>query len=376
MSSQSLMKDGLGEAAIDRIVSGLNAVLPDFDSRGFKRAALDGLEALELKERVRHLIEVMHGFLPPQFETAAEALCRLPEVWDHGDPDDPIRGFAIWPVTDYVAAYGLDHPDAAFAVMERLTHLFSAEFAIRPFIKQHYARTYRQLEAWCDHADEHVRRLVSEGTRPRLPWGMRLQDFIRDPEPTIPFLDRLRQDPSLYVRRSVANHVNDISKDHPDRVVQLCQDWLDQEQGNPDHLQWIVKHATRTLVKMGHPGVFPLLGYDNDPHIAIRDLRLEPSEVALGGEIAFQLVLDASKDHQKYVLDYAIHFVKKNGKRSEKVFKLKTGICHTGEPVLVSKRHSFKAITTRTYYPGEHLLAIHLNGREVARTAFDLVPRN
>ncbi|MGD8347419.1 MAG: hypothetical protein PVI83_09230, partial [Lysobacterales bacterium] len=251
------MKHGLGRPAIERIAAALSAVVPGFDAKAFTSQALDGLDALELKGRVRHVMAAMHDVLPKEFRQAADCLEKVGQSWMEGDPDDPLRGFAAWPVIDYVGEYGLEEPERALETLRRLTPLFSAEFAIRGFIIRYPELAYARLEAWTEDADEHVRRLVSEGARPRLPWGQRLQEAVKDPSRGLALLERLKDDPSEYVRRSVANHLNDVSKDHPDHVVAVCRDWL---QGAGPERRRLVRHATRTLVKQGHPEVFGLLG--------------------------------------------------------------------------------------------------------------------
>ncbi|GAA5214778.1 DNA alkylation repair protein [Corallincola platygyrae] len=369
-----LMKDGLGPDAIRRISTALKQImtnfsLAQFDVERFERDALTGLEPLELKQRLQHLITVLNQHLPEDFAETAVLLKKLPEVWDRGDPDDPIRGFAIWPLTDYVAEHGLEEPQLALDVMAKLTPLFSAEFAIRPFIEQHPELTFKQLEAWLQHPDEHIRRLVSEGTRPRLPWGMQLKGFIQDPSPILPLLQQLRFDDSLYVRRSVANNLNDISKDHPEVVIALCKQWKADKHKDVD---WIIGHATRTLVKAGHPRVFSLLGYSDNPAVKVSELNLETSQVSKGDTLPFSVTFSASEPQQKFVADYAVHYMKANGKTAAKVFKLKNLTLNKGEAATLEKQISFKEITTRKFYPGTHKLAIHINGIEQQSVEFEL----
>ena len=363
-----LMKDGLGAAALERSAAAIERCMPGFPKAKFLGQALDGLDALELKERVHHVIAVLAGFLPADFPDAAQILARLPGHWDGGDPDNPLRGFAAWPLIDYTAVYGLDHPDTALDLLRDLTVLFSAEFAVRPFIRLHPETAYAHMTQWCDHTDPHVRRLASEGNRPRLPWGERLPGFIADPSPVLALLEKLKDDPSEYVRRSVANNLNDISKDHPELVLQTCYRWLDDAS---DERRWIVRHATRTLVKSGHPDVFPLLGYTENPEISVESFRLEDTRVALGDALAFRFALTStSKAEQKIVLDYGIHFMKANGTQNRKVFKLKSVTLKPGEVVEITKRHPIKPITTRTYYPGEHKLEVLVNGVGIADVDF------
>lgn len=374
MSERTLMKDGLGPQAIARISAGLSQVLPEFDRAAFRQDALKGLDALELKARVQHVIQALHRHLP-DFPLAAKALCALPDVWDFGDPNDPIRGFAAWPLTDYVAAYGLDTPELAFPVLEKLTPLFSAEFAIRPFLVAHPELTLAQLGRWVHSPDEHVRRLVSEGSRPLLPWGMRLPAFVNDPSPAVPLLEVLKDDDSLYVRKSVANHLNDISKHNPDITLSICQRWLSEPSASPKNIQWLIRHGTRTLVKSGHPEVFPLLGYSESPKLQWQSFSLSQPDVRVGDKLGFKLSFSSLAERQKFVLDYIVYFQKANGQLSPKVFKLKDIECKKGETVQIEKSHSFKPISTRKYYPGLHRLSVQVNGLEVQSLDFNLLEK-
>lgn len=369
MTEQSLMKDGLGRAAIKRIGNSLAQVIPQFNARAFQKDAERGLDELELKARVHHLIAVLHRHYDLPFKTLSKHLQALPEVWDRGSAADNKAGFAAWPVIDYVSVHGLQHPKEALQTLEKLTPLFSAEFAIRPFIQQHTAQTYNTLLKWCEHPSEHVRRLASEGSRPRLPWGMRLPQFIHDPEPLAAILEKLKADDSLYVRRSVANNLNDISKDNPDWMIALCRQWLDDKHEDTD---WIVKHALRSLVKAGDTRVFPLLGYASKPSVTVSDITLDKTKIAVGDTLAFDCQLTGGKQSQNLVVDYVIYFMKSNGKVAPKVFKLKNITLAPKETLTITKQHSFKPITTRRYYAGVHQLAIQVNGKEVARTDFTL----
>jgi len=364
------MKDGLGADAVERIVSAFASTLKEFPADRFRNDALNGLGGLELKERVAHLIEVLHQYLPDNFEEAVTSIVAIKSIWDRGDEGDPLRGFAAWPIIDYIGVHGLDHPELSLNALKQLTSLFSAEFAIRPFIMIYPDTAFRHLKLWCNDPDEHVRRLVSEGTRPRLPWGQQLPGFIDDPMPLLPLLELLKNDESEYVRRSVANSLNDISKDHPDVVIQACQNWVDDS--NPKRSK-LIRHATRTLVKSGHPDVFGLLGYSEMPELSVQSLQLDRQYIELGETIDFTvLIKSAVPQRQRVVIDYAVHLVKANGKRAAKVFKLKSVIIEPGEMIELKKSHPFKKITTRRYYSGKHAIEILINGVGYGRTEFEL----
>ena len=371
MTERKLMKDGFDRAAILRISKALRNALPDFDEEGFQEQALGGIEKFELKQRVSHLILVLHSYLPGDFKKAAEALSQIPRYWDGGDERDPLAGFGAWPLIDYVGEYGLDHTAISLELLKNLTPLFSAEFAIRPFIQQHFEPTYKQLKAWCNDANEHVRRLVSEGTRPRLPWGQRLPRFIRNAQPVVELLERIKDDPSEYVRRSVANNLNDISKDNPDLVLRICGEW---SKSATNERKWIIQRAARSLVRAGRPEVFPLLGYTDKPKITIRNLRLDRKCVKIGEALCFSFdIASTSKTGQSFVLDYAVYNMKANKKTSPKVFKLKAMTLDPDETTTVTKTHSFKAVTTRKHYEGEHAIELLINGVPYGILKFDLL---
>lgn len=368
MAEQRPMKDGLSTAAVERICQALLASDATFPADTFRKDALNGLEDLELKERVGHLISVLHRHLPDSYPRAVDILLGCLPHWDYGDENDALSGFAAWPLIDYIGEHGLEHPELSLAALKQLTGLFSAEFAIRPFILKHCELTLSTLADWLDDKDPHVRRLVSEGTRPRLPWGMQLKPFIQNPTPILPLLEALKQDDSDYVRRSVANNLNDISKDHPQLLIDTAKRW---QQDDHKHSRWIIKHAARTLVKAGHPQVFGLLGYSTDAKIRISGLHLDKTHISLGDSLQIKAQLISNDERpQKLVVDYAVHHQKADGSTTAKVFKLKNLTLAPGENLAIEKRHTIKAITTRRYYPGLHSVELLVNGRSYGKVDF------
>ncbi|MBL1419175.1 MAG: DNA alkylation repair protein [Alphaproteobacteria bacterium] len=365
-----LMKDSLNLVAVEKMAASLKAVWAQFDVDGFVTASMDGLEQLELKARILHIITALHQHLPRDFIETANILMAAGEKWQKGDENGSFSVFAIWPLIDYVGVYGLDKPEKALDALEVLTPLFSAEFAIRPFINQHFELTYQRLNQWVSHENEHVRRLVSEGIRPRLPWGLQLKQFIKNPTVVVELLELLKDDEAEYVRRSVANNLNDISKNHPELVVSICNKWLKEASKlEYKNRNWIARHATRGLVKQGYPPVFSLLGYSENLDVELRDLSLKKDHIKMGEALEFNFVLTANKP-QKFVLDFAIHFMKANGKLAAKTFKLKNIIMKNGETLNIKKQQWFKPITTRKYHAGAHKLEILLNGRTFAEIHF------
>ncbi len=364
----TLLKDRLDAAAIARLARVFTAIEPDFAAATFSQQAQVGLAELELKERVRHVIAVLAQHLSTDFAKAAMVLQKVPEQWSV-DSEQGDYGFAAWPIIDYVAVYGLAHPELSLQTLKILTPLFTAEFAIRPFLHQHFDLTYRYLQHWAQDDSAHVRRLASEGCRPRLPWGQRVPYLMSNPEPVIALLQWLKDDESEYVRRSVANSLNDISKDYPERVVSLVQQWLaDQPTAQR---QWIIKHATRGLVKSGHADALALLGYSQSIALANTQFTINQSQVTMDDSIQLQFAFSLS-EAQRLVIDYALHLPRANGKKSLKVFKWKTGMFAAGSHQL-SQDYAFKYLTTRRYYLGKHDFEVMVNGQSLGKTSVQLI---
>jgi 3-methyladenine DNA glycosylase AlkC len=252
----------------------------------------------------------------------------------------------------------------------QMTKRFTAEGAIRPFIQKYPDKTLEILSEWAEDENCHVRRLVSEGTRPRLPWTMQLKQFIEDPQPVLRLLEKLKSDPELMVRRSVANNLNDIAKDNPDLVVQTLSRWKKVED---EGTQWLIRHAARTLVKQGNKDVLTILGYSPKVDIAVSKIKLNNSTLKMGEALSFSLEVKSRAKHaQTLVIDYVIHHVKANGKLAPKVFKLTNKTLEPGQALTISKTHPFRFITTRKYYPGRHLLEIQVNGVKYGKAEFVL----
>lgn len=365
------MKESLNQHALARIASGLATLDDGFPQQRFIAQGLQGIEGLELKQRIDFIIELLGDYLPADYPAAAAILAEIPKVWDHGDEADPLSSFAAWPLIDYSARYGLDYPEIALPLLAKLTSLFSSEFAIRPFIKRYPDLCFDHFHQWLSSKDEHVRRLVSEGCRPRLPWGMRLPQFIKDPLPVFALLEKLKDDPSEYVRRSVANNLNDISKDNPQQVIERCQQW---SHGVNKQRQWVIRHSLRSLVKAGDPAVFPLLGYSAEPNVILQAFDLAQPQLLMGENQSIQAILcSGATASQRLVVDYAIHHMKANGKQAAKVFKWRNIELAAGEQLTLQKKHPFKPVTTRRYYAGDHRVVILINGVPYGEKSFQLI---
>ena len=347
--------------------------LDGFDDDAFTRKLVPQLEPLALKERVGLIAAELHSVLPRAHQKRYKIMRAMlhPEsqsiVCESSEAG--LSGWAIWPLTQVVGAHGLDDFEASLNVLRDMTNRFTAEFDVRPFIVQDQEKALGIITSWVNDPDPHVRRLVSEGTRPRLPWGVQLKALVADPKPMLATLKALRDDPSEYVRRSVANHLNDIAKDHPDLVAHLAQEWLQDASKEREKL---VRHACRTLIKQGHPGVLAAFGL-KPPEIAEPDIRLKSSAVEFGGALEFDVTLRSeAEEPQSLVIDYVIHFLKANGTLAQKVFKWSKLELGAGETRDMSRKHAIKPITTRVYYNGVQKLSLRINGRDFEPVAFEL----
>lgn len=346
------------------------------DQKAFVKAALAGLEEREMKARAELVAEALAVVLPRDFHQAAALLERTlaqvdgkSEGWEPGSHAHGVAGWIVWPMTMYVATHGGGDPARALAALHAMTQRFTSEFAIRTFVRDHPELTFATLRRWLDDPSPHVRRLISEGTRPRLPWGMRLTALVADPAPSLPLLEALRDDPSEYVRRSVANHLNDIAKDHPDRFADLLEAWLND--ATPERTR-LLKHASRTLIKAGHPRVLRAFGLHRELQGSAA-FQLTPRRITLGGSLQLQLTLTSTSTRaQKLVVDYVVHHRKKDGGTTPKVFKGWNLELAPGETRLLVRKHSIRPISTRTYYAGEHFLECLVNGRALERCRFVL----
>jgi 3-methyladenine DNA glycosylase AlkC len=368
------LKLRLDAALVRDAAQHLQRAWPGFDRARFTALALDGLDALELKPRARHIASALDATLPDDFDRLAATIeaSLAPPRSDDTLPATGAAGLAgwiVWPLTELIAARGLAHPERALAALHALTQRWTAEWAIRPFIERHPALAFETLQRWTHDPSPHVRRLVSEGSRPRLPWGLQLRSLVADPSPTLPLLHALQDDASAYVRRSVANHLNDIAKDHPGVVA----DWLAAHlPGAPPQRVALLRHASRTLVKAGDARVLAAWGI-GAPLRGEAALTITPRRIVLGGAVTLDVVLrSTSRRAQRLVVDYAVHHVKADGSTSAKVFKGWVVELAPGEERRLAKTHAVRPISTRRYHPGRHRVTLQVNGRAAAEATFDL----
>lgn len=344
-----------------------------FDGEGFVQATMKGFKKLELKERIVHIAGQLESFLPDHFPEAAKQIVNaLPPPMDPDKSDDDFGDFIFAPLGEYVVRNGMDkeHLKLSLETLQQLTMRFSMEDAIRAFINQHTEETLKHLNRWTKHPNYHVRRLVSEGTRPLLPWSPRLNiETTRG----LPLLDKLHADRTRYVTRSVANHLNDIAKSEPQSVIETLKRWREGKSQDPNELQWMTKHSLRTLIKQGDKRALALLGFRANPKIEIDCFGLENDRIKPGQTVEFSFRVMALRK-EALLIDYVIDFVKANGKRSPKVHKLKQIELAKGESATVSKRHRLHAnATTYTLYPGTHHITLQINGKEFGTRSFELL---
>ena len=355
------LKDWFDETSFRSIAGQLVALDPRFDRKRFLNLSLDGLDNTSLLQRLRRMSEATRAALSLDYEESLEVLRQLAPLIDHH--------FVTLFLPDFVSLYGHDHFDTSMEALKFFTPFGSSEFAIREFLKRDLHRTLAVMHEWSHDPDEHVRRLASEGCRPRLPLSFRLVELVADPAPALPILENLRADPSLYVRKSVANHLNDISKDHPDKTLSVLHSW---DRDHP-HTAWIAKRALRTLIKESHAGALALMGAGEAAKVRIDSFAVSPTAVTLGERIQLFLHLTstASKS-QRLLIDYVVHYVKQSGGTSEKVFKWKELDLASGETVTLEKRQTIRDFTTRRHYPGTHRVEVQVNGARLAEGEFGL----
>ncbi len=356
------LKELLFDAARFRHVAAeMAAIHPTFDSDRFLALTLPDLDRLSLMQRLRRMAESFHATLPADYPEALAILRRLAPRID--------RAFVTLALPDYVGLYGRNDFAASMDALKFFTAFGSSEFAVREFLRLDLSRALAIMEGWSLDPSEHVRRLASEGCRPRLPWSFRLDTLVADPSPAAPILENLRNDPSLYVRKSVANHLNDISKDHPAWTLERLEGWpLEQP-----FTAWIAKRALRTLIKKGDRRALALIGAGARPEVLLHDVAITPRDIVLGDSITISCRLESTAPHiQRLVVDYIVHYVKKSGVTSAKVFKWKELDLAPGESATLTRRQVIRHFTTRVHHPGRHDVEILVNGESLGRDFFQL----
>lgn len=353
----------------EKFTSFLAPLLSDFDKGKFFDLIFDEEWAgRELKQRMRHTTEVLHQFMPADFAKASKIIVQLVENLTAAGVTEESVEYMFLP--DYLEIYGIEHYDEAMTAFEKVTKFTTCEFGVRPFIDRFPGKAMAQMSEWSKSENHHVRRFSSEGCRPRLPWGMALKGLKKDPAPVLEILERLKNDPSEYVRKSVANNLNDISKDHPDLALKVGNKWI----GKTKNTDWVVKHAMRTLLKKGNKEAMSLFGLGSTEGLEVADFQVVTPKVKIGDALKFNFILKNKNASAKTIrLEYAIFYLLGNGKLSKKVFKISEKKYAAGAEVLVERKQSFRIITTKVFYPGMQEVSVIVNGEEFARGAFELV---
>lgn len=355
------LKDTLiPQAQVLKLAEAISSVYPEFKPDEFIRLVLDpNWTDRELKQKMRHITVCIKQTLPDNYVVAIRILEQIAPRF---------RGFIALPFSDFVECYGLNDWDNSMKALAVFTSSCTSEFAVRPFLDSDPQRAMEYFYQWANNENEHIRRFSSEGCRPRLPWGMAPRKFKKDPAPIIPILEKLRNDPSEYVRKSVANNLNDISKDHPDVVLNLCEQW----KGQSKETDRIIKHACRTMLKDGNVRALMMFGFANPDQLHVSNLSADKQKLKIGEQLVFSFVLSNDSGKPQTVrLEYRIHYVKANRKTSPKIFQISEGKFPSGEHQ-IKKKQAFTNFTTRTHFPGEHRLEIVVNGQTKAEIAFGL----
>jgi len=345
----------------------LKTVLPRFKKQAFINQVIDaGWEEKELKQRMRHISTVLVNYLPNDFSEQVACTVRIIEQLESRGIKG---GFEYMFLPDLVEQCGLDHLHLSLRAMERITQFASCEFAVRPFLSKYPEQVMQQMLRWSKHPHHHVRRFASEGCRPRLPWAMAIPGLKNDPSPIIPVLENLKTDDSLFVRKSVANNLNDIAKDHPGLVAGLVKSW----KGKSRETDWIIRHGCRTLLKKADPAIYEIFGLNGSSECKITGLKLNRINIKLGETLPFSFQLKTGRHPANLRIEYAVYYLKANGSHSRKIFQLTQKNSTGGEVYSFKKEQRFQDFSTRKHYPGRHKIAVVVNGRELAAKEFTLL---
>lgn len=368
-------KDYFDADAAREIAKRIRAVYPDFKSRTFVRRATKGLDKLEMMARVGLFADALKDTLPDSIpESLAVLVASLPpafplETGPRADEGAISSGFVLWPYGEFIRRYATEHFEEAMDAMVELTQRFTAEFAVRPFVREMPEKVIERFMTLKDHPSEHVRRWCSEGLRPRLPWGEKLAAISADPAPILPVLEALKDDSSLYVRRSVANTLGDIAKDHPTLAIKIAKRW--KKGASADRL-WVVRHSLRALVKAGDTGALAVYGFAAPRNLDVK-LEVSPKRIRSGESVELRLHLhNRSKKSVALLVDFRIHYMNKSKSPSPKVFKWKELELGAGETLELTKKRAIKPATIRPLFSGHHAVDVQINGKVFGDAGFRL----
>lgn len=374
------LKNMYNKQFFERFTKDLKCVISDFDACEFVSLIMDDeWESRELKQRNEHIAAVLRFFLPTDYKDAMAKILELldcikdtlPDFSEINDTQFSLSLEYGWILDSFVEQYGLDDYETSVRGIEKITQFTSCEFSVRPFIIKYPDKMMTQMFVWSNHKHWGVRRLASEGCRPRLPWAMALPNLKKNPAPIIPILENLKNDPSRFVRLSVANNLNDIAKDNSETVIDLVKKW----RGESKEIDWVIKHGCRTLLKQGNKGVMELFGFCSvAKNISIRDFRISTSKVRVGSSLEFEFkLLNDNNGKAKIRLEYGIYYQKANGTLAKKVHKISEKEYVENSTTHIIRKHSFKVVTTRKLYFGLHQVAVIINGNEFEKYDFELI---
>lgn len=346
----------------------LETILPSFDTHSFLNSVQNDLwENLELKQRMHRLAKATNEVLPNDLKEKSKTILKIIDTLsDRGVKNQNLEYIFL---ADIISEHGHSDFETSVEAIEKITRFTSFEFAGRIFFKSYPDKMMQQMRKWASHEDPNVRRYASEGCRPRLPWGIQLKQFILDPSPLIPILEILKDDRSEYVRKSVANNLNDISKDHPDIVIDLIRSW----KGKSKNIDWVIKHGARTLLKKGNPEALSLFGTSPFAKFSLSEFEVENKQLKIGDTLnMFFALINENDTASLFRLEYVIYFLKSNGGYSKKVFKISEVLLNPATRYVFSKKHKIIDLTTRKHYEGIHKIGVLVNGLESERLNFDL----
>ena len=363
-----LVKNLYSEEFYERFGDIINQTILDFDKKIFIEMIFDdNFECYELKQRMTHTTKVLNHFFPNNFYEATQVLIRLIENLRSENMTEQSMEFMFLP--EYIELYGLDDFENSVNAFEYITQFTSCEFAVRPFLKKYPEEMLTQMILWSQHKNNKVRRLASEGSRPRLPWAMALPSYKKDPNPIVPILNNLKNDSCEVVRRSVANNLNDIAKDNENIVVNIAKKWI----GKDHQTDALVKHACRTLLKQGNTQILNLFGFESN-RFEVTNFTVDTKVVKIGDFVEFSFsITNIDKKAQKLRLEYGLHYMKNNGKLAKKVFKISEREIDSNTTLDIKRKQSFKIISTRKFHVGLHQVSIIINGIEGEKLNFELV---
>jgi len=356
------LKELFNKKFYEKFAHEFNKVDKNFHPDKFIKDVTKNIELLSLNQRMRNTSVVLKQHLSGDYKKSIELLFKaIPNL---------SGGYTTLVFPDFVGLYGHDDFNLSMEALKYFTQFGSSEFAIREFLKRDFNKTIKVMNGWATDKNHHVRRLASEGSRPRLPWSFKLDEVIKNPKVTQSILEKLKSDDELYVKKSVANHLNDISKDNSEWMLQVLNTW-DKTNANTF---WIIKHASRTLIKKGNAESLSLFDFEKNVKVRVDNLKLNKSKLKLGDALQFEFdVVSEKSKSQKLVVDFAIHYYKKSGELSPKVFKLKVLELEPNQTVHMAKSQRFQDFTTRKHYPGKHIIEILINGKSLCKKQFDLV---